>query len=125
MSDASTQTTQKADETAKEAKAEAPAEEKPFTTDVLQSCTSRFTRKAWNIYLNYQKDLNKIRTVPVRATLEVRSPEVAEELHKTLQEQGVQELSRQGKTLSMTTTFETIQTVIKHPETKMLDVAEL
>ena len=110
----------------KPAAAEKPAEpaEKPFSTDVLQSCTARFTRKAWNIYLYYKKD-GKIRTTPIRATLETRNPEAAEEMHRTLQEGGVKELSRKGNTLSMTATFEQIQLVIKHPGSKMLDAAEL
>lgn len=110
------------------AKEEPPKEapkEAPFTTDVLQNCTSRFTRKAWDIYLDYQKDMTLIRTKPVRATLTARTANGAEEIQKLLSEAGVQEMSRADKTLSFTATFEQIQAVIKYPETHHFDAVKI
>lgn len=102
----------------------APAEV-PFTVDELLNCTARFTHKAWYLFYNNQKDMDFIRKTPVRATLEARSAAGAEELHKILAENGVTEISRQDKTLSFTATFETIQTVIKHPQSFMLDAVKV
>lgn len=101
-------------------------EEKPVNTDVFQSCTSRVTRKAWNIFLEYNAgDKSRFRTEPVRATLECHSENGAEELTKQLQEAGVSEISRDGKVISMTATLEQIQIVIKLPEAKMLDAVRI
>lgn len=99
---------------------EAP-KEPPFTVDVLTSCTTRYTRKAWNLFLSYRADLEKIRTAPIRATLEARTLNGAEALHRQLLEAGVKEISRKDKVVSLTTTFEIIQLVIKNPETAHFD----
>ncbi len=96
-----------------------------FTVDELLNCTARFTHKAWYLFYNNQKDMTFIRQTPVRATLEARTTTGAEELHKTLAELGVQEISRQDKVISLTATFETIQKVIKHPQSYMLDAIRL
>jgi hypothetical protein len=103
--------------------AEQPAASAPpaFTTDVLQSCTARFTRKAWDLYEAYKTDLQKIQTLPVRAQLTARDAAGAEEIHKTLVEAGVTELSRENTVLHFTATFAVIQTIIKHPKSLMLD----
>lgn len=102
----------------------APAEP-VFNTDILRSCTTRLTRKAWNLFLEYTEDINKIRTVPIRATLEAASLNDAEALHRLLLEDGVKEISRKDKVISMTTTFEVIQKVIKLPASKMLDAVKI
>ncbi len=107
--------------------AEKPTEpaEPPFTVDELINCTSRFTHKAWHLFYANRKDMAFIRETPVRATLDARTSAGAEELHKMLVEAGVQEISRQDKTLHFTATFETIQKVIKHKETYMLDAVKI
>jgi len=102
----------------------APAEQ-PFSVDALINCTTRFTRKGWNIFLAYQEDLDKIRTKPIRATVEAHSHNGSEELHRLLVEAGVQEISRKDKVISMTTTFENLQKVVKHPEVAVVDVVEI
>lgn len=106
------------------AKPAAPAEP-PFTVDELISCTSRFTNKAWYLFYNNQKDMDFIRKTPVRATLEARTTSGAEEIQKLLTDAGVKEINRNDKTLSFTATFEAIQTVIKHPQTYMLDASQI
>jgi hypothetical protein len=102
----------------------APAEP-PFTVDELISCTSRFTHKAWYLFYNNRQDMDFIRKTPVRATLEARTTAGAEELQKLLTDAGVKEISRNEKTLSFTATFEAIQTVIKHPQSYMLDAIKI
>jgi hypothetical protein len=104
---------------------EAPAEpiEKPFCPDILISCTSRFTRKAWNILLGMLNgDQTQLTTVPLRAKLTAKSPEGAAELHQTLmKEKGVTEIKLVGKEIAVVATFADIQSVIKNPQTAMLD----
>lgn len=124
MSDESTPEQPAAAATAVVEKPAAPAEP-PFSVDALTNCTTRFTRKAWNIFLAYKEDLNKIRTQPVRATLEAQTHNGAEELHRLLMEAGVHEISRKDKVISMTTTFEILQTVVKHAEVAMVDIVEV
>lgn len=117
--DKTTVTTDKAPE-----KPEPPAEP-PFAVDDLISCTARFTHKAWHLFYSHRADMDFIRQTPVRATLEARTANGAEELHRILLEQGVQEISRQDKVLSLTATFETIQKVIRHPEAYKLDAVKI
>jgi hypothetical protein len=109
------------------ATAEKPAApvEPPFSTDDLQSSTARFTHKAWYLYYNNRKDMKFIREAEVRATLEARSTSGAEELQKLLLEAGATGLSRMDKLLSFTATFEIIQTVIRHPETGIVDAVRI
>jgi hypothetical protein len=99
--------------------------EKPFCPDVLISCTARFTRKAWDIFLKLQKeDINLLTTVPLRAVLTARSSEGASEIHQVLmKEKGVTEIKLSGKTITTVATFADIQQVIKHPQTHMLDAS--
>jgi hypothetical protein len=108
-------------------KVEAPEKpaEPPFTTDFLQSSTSRFTHKAWHLYHNSRNDMVFLRETPVRATLQARSVAGAEELKKLLMEAGVRQISQSENVLSLTGTFEMIQTVIRHPQTHLLDAVKL
>lgn len=103
---------------------EAPVE-KPFCPDVLISCTARFTRKAWDIFLKLQKqDINLLTTVPLRAKLTARTSEGAAEMHQILmKEKGVTEIKLQGKDILVVATFADIQSVIKHPQSHMLDAS--
>jgi hypothetical protein len=102
----------------------APAEP-PFNTDLLQSCTARFTYKAWRLYHNNRKDTAFLREKPVRAKIEALSIEGGEEIQKLLTEDGVRELSRVGNVVSFTATFEQIQKVIRHPQTQLLDAVAI
>jgi hypothetical protein len=110
--------------TATAEKPAAPAEP-PFNTDELQSSTARFTHKAWYLYDNNRKNLEFIRTAPVRATLEARTTIGAEEIHQALVSAGVKEISRTDKTVAFNGTFEIIQKVIRHPQTFMVDAIKL
>lgn len=113
-----------AEKPAAEEKAAEP--EKPFTVDVFQSCTKRITRKAWDLYKSFcANKFEKFRTIQVRGQLECHSVEGAEELQAKLVEVGVKEISRKEETLHFTATMEQIQTVIKLPPAKLLDMAEL
>jgi len=110
---------------AKAAEKPAPPPEPPFNTDELQSSTARFTHKAWHLYHNNRKDLAFIREVDVRATLEARTTSGAEEIQKLLTEAGARNVSRTDKLISFTGTFETIQAVIKNPETFLVDAVKI
>src|SRR6478609_10457691 len=88
-----------------------PAE--PFNTDLLQSCTARFSYKAWRLYHNNRKDTEFLQTALIRATVNGRSIEGGEELEGLLKDAGATEMLRKGNTLSFTATFAIIQTVIK------------
>lgn len=103
----------------------AAAVEPPFSADDLQSSTARFTHKAWYLYYNNRKDMKFIREAEVRATMEARTTNGAEELQKLLLEAGAKSLSRMDKLLSFTATFEIIQTVIRHPETFIVDAVKI
>jgi hypothetical protein len=109
------------------AKAAPPAEAaKPaFNTDQLQSSTSRFTNQAWRLYHNNRKDLTFLQEAPIRASLNARTIEGGEELEGLLREAGVKEMSRKGNTLAFTGTFALIQTIIRHPQTLLLDAVQL
>jgi hypothetical protein len=100
-----------------------PAE--PFNTDLLQSCTARFSYKAWRLYHNNRKDSAFLQEVLVRATVNARSIEGGEELEGLLKEAGATEMSRKGNTLSFTATFAIIQTVIRHPQLLLLDAVRI
>jgi hypothetical protein len=104
--------------------AEKPAEP-PFNTDVLQSCTARFTHKAWYLYHNHRQDIPFLRQTPIRATLTARTPEGAQELQDLLVAEGVREISRIDAVLSLTATFEILQKVIRHPQALLLDAIPL
>lgn len=124
MSEETKAATATAEKPAKEEKAAEP--EKPFNTDIFQSCTTRITRKAWDLYKTYSKNkFEKFRTVEVRAQLECRSIDGAEDIQKQLVEAGVKEISRTEETLHFTATMEQIQTVIKQPPALLLDMAEI
>jgi len=100
-----------------------PAE--PFNTDLLQSCTARFSYKAWRLYHNNRKDSDFLQNALVRATVNGRSIEGGEELEGLLKNAGATEMLRKGNTLSFTATFAIIQTVIKHPQLLLLDAIRI
>jgi len=103
----------------------APPPEPPFTVDELLNCTARMTHKAWHLFYTNRKDMEFIRKKPVRATLEARTTAGAEEIQQKLIEAGVNSISRNDKTLSFTATYEQIQTVIKNPQSFMLDTVAI
>jgi len=127
MSDTPSTETKATETAAAAATAEKPAApaEPPFTVDELLNCTARMTHKAWHLFYKNRKDMDFIRTVPVRASLEARTAAGAEELQKMLTDAGVSSLSRKDKVLSFTGTYEQIQTVIKQPQSFMLDTVKI
>jgi hypothetical protein len=105
--------------------AEVPAE-KPFTIDLLQSCTARMTHQCWRTYLALKDDLNAIKTVAVRANLIARSEKGLAEIVAMLEDAGVvAKTNRDKHSLDFTATFAQIQTVIKHPQTHTVDAVRL
>lgn len=100
-----------------EKKEEAPA---AFNADILQTCTARFDRDGWDLYLSLREDLDALQTTPLRVTLTACSPQGAETLYNTLaQEANVVSIARKDRDITFTGTFAQIQTVIRHPETHL------
>jgi hypothetical protein len=100
--------------------------EKPFNLDLLQSCTARMTPQCWQTYLKMKNDLSVIQNHPVRATLTTRTDKGMEEVTAMLLDAGItHQTRRDAKTLDFTGTFAQIQTVIKHPQTLLLDAVKL
>ncbi|MBY0449340.1 MAG: hypothetical protein K2X01_01780 [Cyanobacteria bacterium] len=105
--------------------AEAPVE-KPFNVDILTTCTIRFSRRSWDLFLSLKTDLDKLRATPLRNRLVAKTPDAAQEMHKILVEQGgVSEITTNGNELEFTGTFEAVQLVIKHPQTLEFDAIRL
>ena len=100
--------------------------EKPFNLDLLQSCTSRMTPQCWQTYLTMKSDFGVMQAHPVRATLTTRNDKGMEEVAAMLMDAGVtHQTRRDAKTLDFTATFAQIQTVIKHPQTLLLDAVKI
>ena len=111
---------------APEKAAEAKEEEKPFNTDILESCTARFTRRAWDLYSDYKTDLEKAQNEPVRAQLTAETEKDATQMHEILVDEGqVKEITRKENIVLFTAPFSVIQLVIKKPGCKHLDAIRI
>lgn len=106
--------------------AEKAPEEKPVNSDIFTSCTSRITRRAWNIFLEYNtKDLEPFKNRPVRGRLTASSAKAAQEFHKILVEEGgVREITTHDNVVEFTAPLATVQLVIKHPDARMFDAVK-
>lgn len=106
----------------KQTKAEEP-KEVAFNVDALNQCTARFTRKAWNFFLDARDDLDRIQTERYDIRLEARSPEGAETLRQLLLENETPGVKVQDeKTLAFRSTFAKVQTVIKHEQVYLVSM---
>jgi hypothetical protein len=106
-------------------KQEPEKKEPPFTVDKLLNCTTRMTNKTWYLFYNNRTNMPFIRETLLRAALEHRSTEGALTVQQELVALGVTTISCDGKFLHFTATFETIQTVLKHPAVLMLEAVAL
>lgn len=95
---------------------------KALTVDVLNTCTARFDREGWNLFLAWREDLEAIRFNRIRVQLEARSEVGAVTIQQLLCEAHVPAVKREGQQLEMVTTFEKLQRVIRHPETRRVRV---
>jgi hypothetical protein len=110
---------------AAEAAPEAPVE-KPFTLDLLQSCTARMTHQCWRTYSAIKTDLTALQTVPLRASLLARTAKGLADIKALLADAGVATMTPQDdKTVTFNATFAQIQTVIKHPQTHTVDAVRV
>lgn len=105
---------------------EKKSEEQPVNSDIFTSCTSRVSRRAWNIFLEYNtKDLEAFKNRPVRGKLTASSAKAAQEFHKVLVEEGgVKEITTHDDTVEFTAPLATVQLVIKHPDARMFDAVK-
>lgn len=122
MSETSTAETTKPEAT--EAKAEASAPEKaPLNVDVLNTCTTRFTRKAWNEFLAIRHDMELVSFNRYAINLQTRSEGGAAAIKSILADNDVPAIKViAADKLQFISTFEKLQTVIRHPETLMVDL---
>lgn len=103
------------------------SEEKPVTTDVFNNCTSRCSRRAWNIFLEYAKDIEIFKTRRVRGRLVFKTPKAAQQAHGLLVEQGgvTHEITTQDNWIEFTGTLAAVQLVIKAPDTEFFDAVKI
>ncbi|MEB3286339.1 MAG: hypothetical protein VKJ04_02430 [Vampirovibrionales bacterium] len=101
------------------------AKEPPFNIDAIMQSTRRFTRKAWNLILDMRSDIPAMQHAPMRFSLQAISETAAEQLQHQFVELGVKEISRNGKTVSLTSTFEVLQKVIKSTDIEVVDAIRI
>lgn len=108
---------------AKTTETPAKAPEKPLNVDILNTATSRFTRKAWNEFLAVRNDLDAIRFKRYRIELESKTAAGRDELKTLLEQVDVTAIqTKSAKQLAFNASFEKLQTVMRHPETLMVDL---
>ncbi len=99
----------------------------PFSVDILQGSTSKFTRKGWDVFQSMKTDLQAIQETLVLFTLEARSPQDVGPLKELLtsgeaSSEAIQNLSHQGHYLSGRTTLAVIQTWIRSSLIRQCDL---
>ncbi|MDX2083840.1 MAG: hypothetical protein SFZ03_00425 [Candidatus Melainabacteria bacterium] len=122
MSDAATATTVPASEPAAEEANNKPAET-PFNIDRLTSCTARFTRRAWNLFLTYSKEKGwaQIQTERVHFSATAHTVEATQRLREALETLGASEFTQKDKVITFYATFALLQEVIKGPDILLVD----
>ena len=99
--------------------------EPPFSVDALSQSTARFTHKAWGVFMGYRDDLEAIQFKRLGITLEAYSEAGASELATLLTENSVGGVNQFGVNLTFPSTFAKLQTVIKHPAVKLVDLSKI
>lgn len=101
----------------------APAKpEPPFSVDALKQSTARFTHQGWGLFLAHCEDLDAITYKRFAFTVEARSEAGATELATLLAENAVGGVNQFGINLTFPSTFAKLQTIIKHPQVKLVNV---
>lgn len=101
----------------------APAKpEPPFSVDALNQSTARFTHEGWGLFLAHRADLDAITYKRFAFTVEARSEVGATELATLLAENAVGGVNQFGVNLTFPSTFAKLQTIIKHPHVKLVNV---
>ncbi|MFN8614694.1 MAG: hypothetical protein U0003_02130 [Vampirovibrionales bacterium] len=94
----------------------------PINTDVFTNCTSRCSRRLWDVFLSVRDDLAQFQTKQVRVRLVAASEQAAAEIADVLKTQGgLTELTQLGDALELTSSLATLQLVIKRPDVTSLD----
>ena len=99
--------------------------EPPFTVDALSQSTARFTHQAWGVFMEYRHDLEKIQFKRLGITLEAHSETGATELATLLTENSVGGVNQFDANLTFPSTFAKLQTIIKHPAVKLVDLSKI
>jgi len=101
----------------------APAKpEPPFSVDALKQSTARFTHQGWGLFLAHCEDLDAITYKRFAFTVEARSEAGATELATLLTGNAVGGVNQFGINLTFPSTFAKLQTIIKHPQVKLVNV---
>ncbi|MEB3205827.1 MAG: hypothetical protein VKK59_00590 [Vampirovibrionales bacterium] len=104
---------------------EKPAE-KPFNTDALDNCTSRFNRFGWNVFLSMRNDRTKIETAAIRARVTTPSAQSAQRLAHALQAAAATpQLTIRDAWFEATTTFLALQSIVKDADVQHIEVVAL
>jgi hypothetical protein len=99
--------------------------EPPFSVDALSQSTARFTHQAWGVFMDYRNDLEAIQFKRLGITLEATSEVGATELATLLTENSVGGVNQFGVNLTFPSTFAKLQTIIKHPAVKLVDLFKI
>lgn len=106
--------------------AEPAAEEKPVNTDTFSNCTSRCSRRAWNIFLEYRDDIEVFKTKEVRGKLTFANESAAQAAKEVLTSQGgVKYITQTAEVLEFTGTLAATQLVLKQPDTTGFDALKV
>jgi len=94
----------------------------PVTTDAFTNCTSRCTRRAWNLFLAYRDNIEEFKTKEIRGKLTFATPGAATTAKETLTtDGGVKYITQTDNVLEFTATLAAVQLVLKHPDTQQFD----
>jgi hypothetical protein len=97
--------------------------EPPFNVDVLNTCTARFSRKAWNQFLAIREDLQALQTRRFRVALNARTETGLQEVMAALQGLEATALKQSGVLqLECVATLAQVQGVARHPQTHWIDL---
>jgi hypothetical protein len=105
--------------TSKVAKEVPAPKEKVFNVDVLSTCTARFDRQGWDLFLSWREDLAKIQTARISVELTARTPAGAVEIAHAMREADIPAVKQTGDKVTTLTTFAGLQLVIRHPQVLM------
>jgi hypothetical protein len=91
-----------------------PPPEPPFSIDVLQGSTSKFTRKGWDEFQRRKHDLDLVKTEVLKVTFEARSPQDVVRLRQELEAAGHTGFTQKGVYLGCPMTLATLQEWVRN-----------
>lgn len=102
-----------------------PPPEPPFSIDVLQGSTSKFTRKGWDAFQRRKDDLERVKTEVLKITFEARSPQDVVRLRQELEAAGITGFTQKGVFLGCPMTLAMLQEWVRNSMIKETHVEPL